>query len=437
VLRSGACAAVLCILVGCGGGLAERTPGPAATPAPTLEATAAQVRQNDEAFARKAALASDGDVRAQALALLDRVLRTEAANPANAWALAHGLLAYGRDFQATDGRSAVEVLAADFLEQLPLDGVEGGVPGFPAKRGEVRVEPHTDLVVKSLLEAGWGLDEALPTVKTTPRDLIAGSQARFAPNVPSAEAGGGGPRFADANDAPWTTDAWCTAAGDDAPPPASWTTASGVPVELEGVAGNLLATLETESYFLRTAKEAGAKVEKRKQGIFRYTCGGSHLFQGVASCAAAGVPAGDGTRTRLAKQIELYLYRVPIETRTVDAMLMQAPKFRSILYNQDIKFLGHLLEALGKVERDGLWTPSAKDRAMLEMAETRLVFHLLQQEKIGTYRPEALAKLARATDKTSQDPLRGFQFYLDLVGDAAHARHGLDIQAALRAKRTP
>ncbi len=31
---------------------------------------------------------------------------------------------------------------------------------------------------------------------------------------------------------------------------------------------------------------------------------------------------------------------------------------------------------------------------MLEMAETRIVFHLLQQEKIGTYRPEALAKLA-------------------------------------------
>jgi hypothetical protein len=395
------------------------------------------VRAAAEALARTAALTDAGEARIQALALLDRVLRSEAALPSNAWALAHGLLAYGRDFKAADGRLAAEVLAVDFLETLPVDGVEGGVPGFRPRRGDVRVEPHTDLIVKSLLEAGWGLDEPLPKVMppVTPRDLVLGSRTRFRPNIPSVEAGGGGPRFADPDDAPWTVDAWCMASRRDDPPASTWTTASGVPVDLAEVTDNLFATLETETWFLRRAKEAGERVEKRKQGIFRYACGGSHLFQGVASCAFAGFPGGAAQTTRLAHQVELYLYRVMIETKTIDRMLVQAPEFRSILYNQDIKFLGHLLEALGKVERDGLWAPTPDERGLLEMAETRLIFHLLQQEKIGTYRPEGLAKLREAQDKTSQDPLRGFQFYLDLVGDAAHARHGLDIQAALRAAR--
>jgi len=420
-VRLAVAAAVALLLAGCGGGLVEATPPP--TPAPSNARTTpapsgpTEVRTKDETFARKAALAPDGGVRVQALDLLDRVLRSEAANPRNAWALAHGMLAYGRDFKATDGRLAAEVLVG-FLEDT-----EHG-PGFPAKRGDVRVEPHPDLVVKSLLEAGWGLDEPLPGTKVTPRALVETSRSRYVATTSP-------------NDLPWTLDAWCAAARAPEPPSVDWTTGAGAKAHLGGVAGDLLATLEKETYFLRRAKEAGTPVQKRRQGIFAYTCGGSHLFQGAAACVGAGFPSGDGARTRLALQIELYLHRVGIETDTVDAALVQAPEYRSILYNQDVKFLGHLLEALGKAERDGLWTPAPSDRALLDMAETRLVFHVLQQEKIGTYRPEALAALRDSTNKDAQDPMQGFQFYLDLVGDAAHARHGLDIQAALRADRAP
>ena len=396
------------------------------------------IRETGEALARAEALDATGTARIQALALLRGVLESEAANPTNAWALAHGLLAEGRGFKASDGRLAAEVLATDFVEELPVQGLSGSLPGFVKARGDLRVEPHTDLMLKSLLEAGWGLDEALPgrVPQVSPRDLLDASRARFRPNVPSAEAGGGGPRFVDPDDAPWTLDAWCSASSSPTPPSDSWTTASGVDVDLEGLVKTVFSTLESETWFLRRAKQSGESVQKRKQGIFRYTCGGSHLFQSLASCARAGLPSGPATRTRLAKQIELYLDRVAIETDAIDRTLLKAPNFRSILYNQDVKFLGHLLEALGKVERDGLWTPTDAERSLLDMAETRLVFHLLQQEKIGTYRPEALAKLRDAPDKASQDPLRGFQFYLDLVGDAAHALHGLEIQSNLRSART-
>jgi len=425
VLRSAVCGVVVATLIGCGGGMVEATPEPAPPSSPPPSAASAptpapleEARAPDEEFVRTTALDPDGDARRDALALLDRVLSSEAANPANAWALAHGLLAYGRAFEASDGRAAAAVLAADFLEQ------NDGRPGFPTRRGDVRVEPHTDLIVKSLLEAGWGLDEPLPGVATTPRALVEASRASFEPGR-------------EPDDLPWTLDAWCAAARDEAPPAIDWTSAEGKRLNLRGITSDLLGTLEKETWFLRQAKEAGDPVEKRKQGIFRYTCGGSHLVQGVGACVRAGLPDDDAARTRFLKQIELYLHRVGIETDTIDRALVQAPRFRAILYNQDVKFLGHLLEALGKAERDGLWTPSTEDRALLDMAETRLVFHLLQQERIGTYRPEALARLRDDPDKAAQNPLQGFQFYLDLVGDAAHARHGLDIQAALRAARAP
>ena len=75
-------------------------------------------------------------VRAEARALLADVIDREAGDPANPWALAHGILARGRDFRATDGRLAVHVLVDDFLQwqdvpdirRVPNEGerMEGG-----------------------------------------------------------------------------------------------------------------------------------------------------------------------------------------------------------------------------------------------------------------------------------------------------------------------
>jgi len=359
------------------------------------------------------------EARARALALLSRVIDSQAGDPANAWALAHGVLAKGPDFRASDGRRAIDVLGDDFLELLPAEGASAPQPGFARTRGEVRVEPHTDLILKTLLEAGLELEAPLGTRADAPSlgALLAASQLRFSPQRAEGKS-----LFVSPDDAPWTVQAWCQGAG--AGGAQSWSSASGEELTLEEGSAALLGVLEQETWFIRQAMAQGQSVEKRKQGIFAYTCGGAHLFQGAAACAASGWPAQGNTPARIDVLVDLYLFRVPIETELVERSIQQYPSLAPILYNQDIKFLGHLLESLGKVERDGLWSPSPAERALLDQAETRLIYHLLQLERLGVYEPAALAELAGKEDT--------FQFYLDLVGDACHASAGLALQEELR-----
>ena len=98
-----------------------------------------------------------------------------------------------------------------------------------------------------------------------------------------------------------------------------------------------------------------------------------------------------------------------------------------ILVNQDIKFLGHALEALGKAERDEIWHPTAEQVQLLRSMEQRLLLHVLQLDSIKVYDGAKMASLFARE--------HGFQFYLDLVGDACHAYAGLKLQERLAARR--
>jgi len=378
----------------------EPTPSPepttAAAPTPTPEPTTPSLEV----------------ARSLATATLDAVIAREAGDPGNAWALAHGILVGGADFEATDGRRAVDVLVHDFLEE------RDGRPAFPKTRGDVRVEPHTDLILKAFVEAGLPLDEPLAEGKPTLRALLEASQARFEPRREDGKS-----LLSEPNDAPWSIQAWCQASGRGGA--TGWESALGS-VSLEEIAAAQLGTLERETLFIRRAIAAGETVEKRKQDIFAFTCGGAHLFQGAAACAAEGLPAAGNSPARVDAVVDLYLYRLPLETRLVDATIAQYPRMTPILVNQDVKFLGHLLESLGKAERDGLWTPTAAERGALDEAEARLLSQVFRLEAMGVYAPDAMANLAGSEET--------FQFYLDLVGDACHARKGLEIQAGLRAR---
>lgn len=405
--------ALAVLLAGCAG---EPTPAPtpraapvatpARTPAPTpLKPTA--VAPEDSGIRLGSVQELPEGTREQAMTLLRSVVEREAGDPANAWALAHGLLAMGKDFRTTDGRLARDVLVADFLE-------EG--PSFPTKRGDVRVEPHEDLILKSLIESGVGLDEPIGAGGPELSALVAASQAAFTPvNSPGATS-----LFPSGNDAPWSVQAWCQAAAAGAS--STWSAKTG-DADIDAVAGSLMALLEKETYPIRVAASKRAPVQKNKQDIFKYTCGGAHLFQGVEACLAAGYPAVDSAKKRFQALAGLYLYRVPSETAMVDAALQTYPQLAILLLNQDVKFLGHLLESLGKAQRDGLWTPKPNERKLLDDAEARLLQDVVQLGKLGAYGAEEMKTLA-SDEKT-------FQMYLDLVGDAGHAWRGLAVQAEL------
>ncbi len=358
------------------------------------------------------------EARQLALKALETVVGREAGKAHNAWGLAHGILAKGQNFRATDGRRAVDVLFDDFLE-LRGEGAERRI-SFPATRGALRVEPHPDLILKTLVEAGFGREEILGTGpnQATWGQLLESSRKSFVPVVEE----GAESAFSEPNHAPWSVQAWCQATQGGAA--AAWTTDSGAEVNTEALADDLLGTLEREVHFLRQAQSSGEPVEKRRQHIFRYTCGGAHLLQGVQGCVAAGFPK-DGAK-RFSVMLDVARYRIGLETAILNRAMIQAPGMAPVLFNQDVKFLGHMLEVLMAAERDGLWEADAVAENQIAQLVARLAGHVVELSIAGAYDAEKMARL-ESNPKT-------FQFYLDLVGDACHALHGLRLWKARPAR---
>jgi len=370
-----------------------------------------------------AGVAHPSEIRPKALELLSTVIQREAGKPGNAWALAHGILALGPRFTANDGRLAVEVLADDFLEADRLPNARGMQPYFPKTKGEVRVEPHTDLILKTFVEVGMPLDEPLTDRAGAPtlERLLRSSRLRFKASEDASKG-----YFVDADDVAWSTQSWCQAVDRGAAP--TWNNSAGKALDIQQVSMEQLKLLEREYHFIQRARAAGETVQKRRQHIFAHACGGAHLFQGVEACAAVGLPADKNLRSRFAQLIDAYLWRIPFEIELVDRAIRGSPRLIPILVNQDIKFLGHALEALGKAEIDGLWHPGPEEIEQLARMEERLLVHVLQLASIKVYNAEKMASLFARE--------HGFQFYLDLVGDACHAYVGLKLQEELKGRRS-
>jgi hypothetical protein len=410
--RGGLLAALIgALLLGCGDAVPLEPPPPA------------PIEKAPTAAPAPAVVLPGGAYRAESLKVLSDVIDREAGKPANAWALAHGVLAKGPEFGATDGRRAIDVLVKDFLKADKISSFKGLQPYFPKSTDDgIPVEPHTDLVLKTLVDVGLGLEDPLTSKEGAPtlERLLRGSRLRHDPDV----AAKGSTAFPKPDDVAWSIQAWCQATGAGAP--VSWTTATGEQEHVDTVSLQQLEMLEAETWFMRQAMVEGGTVQKRRQGIFSFTCGGAHLFQSVAACAAVGHPANENVQKRVAAQLDIYIWRVALETGLIEEAMRQAPKLAPVLYNQDVKFLGHFLESVGKAERDGLFVPSAEQRNLIDDAETRLLAHVLQMSRLGVYSADKLAMW------WGKEATR--QFYLDVVGDACHAWSGLQLQRELREK---
>src|SRR6185503_12963713 len=76
--------------------------------------------------------------------------------------LAHGVTALGASIVASNGRKATEVMVGDFLEANPTDaGMPYGFQRF-ARDGSP-IEPHTNLISKTLVLAGVPLSTSFKT----------------------------------------------------------------------------------------------------------------------------------------------------------------------------------------------------------------------------------------------------------------------------------
>jgi hypothetical protein len=341
-----------------------------------------------------------------ALQSLGPVIEKYAGDPDNPWAIAHGILARGIGFLLADGREAVPHLFASFAEPRVVGAHT--LIGFPRARGTVRVEPHTDLLLKNMAEVGLDPDARFATAAggVPAADLYRWTVVKSY-LVPKSDHSS----WDDPNDIPWGAQALATWAPD---PELQWVATDGTPMDMDDVADFLTAVVVKESAFMVRAMETGESFERKGQALFGYTCGGAHLVQGTAYVVARGF-GRPADRPYLEKQAALLYYRLPIELGIYDEALKRNPKYRTKLLVQRVKFLGHWLETMSKLQALGLHTPTDAQLRLIEGAAQNLTLAVGALEKTGVFSGmEAL----RSEDE---------QLYLDVIGDSAHAVRGLEL----------
>ncbi len=336
------------------------------------------------------------------------VVQTHGVNAADPWALAHALLALGPDLELPGGASAVDHLFSEFALESASHDVS--LVRFPRKASRdgatVKVEPHTDLLLKVLTEIGVRLDRPVTVEGVEHRvgDLWQQSVLKTWLDSRTGESS-----FDSPNDMPWGMQGIAA----HAPEGLAWT-AEGRDMSLDDLANLLVHVLTEESSELLTAMQTGGSFQKRGQGIFKYTCGGAHLLQGAAFVVARGF-GEEATRKKVALQGPLAIFRLPRELEIYAELLARSPQHELVLMAQQLKFTGHWLESVHKMAAMGLFAPDPAQQEVMAQATQALIASVVALKAKG------------ALDNLSSIRTQNPQLYLDLVGDSAHAIHGLEL----------
>ena len=205
----------------------------------------------------------------------------------------------------------------------------------------------------------------------------------------------------------WSTPdtAWSTPAS---PRDESTCTASS----LESLTDVVATALHADTRFLAKAKATNSAFTKRRQGVFKYTCGGAHLMQGVFHAHIQGI-GSRMTERGLEEQVTLLLYRLPIELEQIDSAIESNPQYKVPLAVQRLKLTGHTLETLSRISVSE--HPKAPHPATLEPVIEEVIKSVELLSQFSVYKHLHIAKT------------ENHQLFLDVVGDSAHALRGLNI----------
>lgn len=414
-------------LLACRGGAPEPAPEPA--PAPVAPAPQAPVERAPTVLFR---LPSREATTPAPITAGDRALERDLArireslhavvvehgrDPDNPWAIGHAVLALGADTPLDNDADPIDWLFERYAEVAEVGGVE--LVTFPAVRGAIRIEPHTDLVLKALTESGQAPDRAVTVQGRTFNLSALYRHSLWRAWIKGTQTGFQGGSF---NDTPWALQglaAW-------APPGLAWSASGGRSMQLDGLTSAVVEILQQETREMSAAMAAGRLVQKdTRKGLFRYTCGGQHLLQGAAYAVARGF----GTprdREAICHQLDLLDWRIDVELSAIDPHIQDGEvPIKTVLLGQRLKFLGHTLETVHKI---GAMELCSLEGAHLEASRRvgrELVSTVDALVALGT-----LEALDQVRTDTSLDRWRSGgseQVYLDFIGDAAHAVRGIDL----------
>jgi hypothetical protein len=322
------------------------------------------------------------------------VIRRCAVTPDDPWIVAHGLRGMGRDFAVNGGRRAVDYLLQDVLVTVPANGKS--LLGFP-----VDVEGHSNMFLKTMLEAGVPLDYTFTHEgqRRTLRDVVDGARGLFRPKLVVQVP----------NNLPWSLIALTRT---NTPSRQQWNNAWGEPVDLDVVVESSLRLLEQASLPLAEAMREG-RPETASAPVHSFTCGGTHMIYGLLAAVHAGY-AGKDRRERMRQQVDLLVWRLRADLDLIDRFYgtkVSSPGATWYELDAKLKLLGHGEECLAFATLHEVvpLTSAQRERRQEAVATLKRLLRDLGSRDLAH---------AKALDR---------ELYRQLVGDACHARHGLTL----------
>jgi hypothetical protein len=401
---------------------AETPPTPQSVPLPqsmpevVVPAPKVKLTKPDRASLTPKPLTRSKDLE-RVYTVLHEVVKTHAMDPGDPWAVAHGVLALGPSEKLTNGADAIDWLFDHYAKVVTIAGED--LVEFPPSDGAIRIEPHTDLLLKMITESGQEPDRL---VRVAGREFPL--SALYRTSLRDAWVVGPMTGFQDQgfNDTPWALQglsAWAQRG-------LVWTAVGGRKMTLDGFTHHAAANLVHESRGLTEAKAKGELVKKdTRNGIFRYTCGGQHLLQGVAYAVARGF-GSPGDQVVVCEQLDLLVWRIDVELGAIDPMIPTATRpIQIVLLEQRLKFLGHFLETMHRILGTGMCPVNDSHVAASERVATELVRTVDALSGLGVWSDLAAVRNDHTLDQYRNGGAE--QVYLDFVGDSAHAVRGIDL----------
>jgi hypothetical protein len=322
------------------------------------------------------------------------IVRRYAAPLDDPWMVAHGIRAMGRGFVLGTGQRAVDYLLETVLAEVPANGKT--VLGFP-----VDVEGHSNMFLKTMLEAGVPLDYAFTHKgrRRTLADVVDGARALIRPALVDSKP----------NALPWSLIALTRVTTVNH---RLWTNAWGEAVDLDALVESALRLLEQASLPVAEAMRNG-RPETGQAPVHGFTCGGGHMIYALLTALQAGYIGKDRPR-RMQQQVDLLVWRLSADLDLIERFYRaRGNSVTDFWYELDakLKLLGHAEECLAFAElhKVARLTPTQRTQRQAATATLRRLLVDLDARNLGE---------ARALDP---------ELYRQLVGDTCHARHGLTL----------
>jgi hypothetical protein len=313
-----------------------------------------------------------------------------AMTPDDPWSLVHAIRGVGRGCSINGESAAAYVLRTCVRAQAVQQRRYLYVPAS--------IEVHSNMFLKTFLEAGVPLSEKFPFDGRVfqLKDLGEGAKALFRFD----------PHTFDRNDLAWSLIAFAELQAQ------AWDNAYGQRIDLTEVAGFGLQVLQDATQELQPYAAAHLPLAK-KMAIHGYTCGGTHLAYSTLVAARHGFLPAAGANI-LQAQLCLLVYRLQADPDLIDRYyraIPTAPGVDIFRAGAKLKILGHVLECLGYAQAHGLWQPSAIERMHIEQA---------------THEVQGLLAFVLTLDLAAIRR-RHAQLAQQVVGDTCHAFRGLHL----------